>query len=139
MIQQMATRRLPVTGQARIGIRKKVSVPARLTWRDMTGTLRFASVVIREVSDFDAFVECQVPASIPLYRLVHLQVERPGRDGDLPVALQEGKVLSAVYRVGPFKTLTGTPMGYALRLLDEPKSNSESSVSITEQDLAVAN
>jgi hypothetical protein len=55
-----------------------------------------------------------------LYRLVHFQVERPARDGqDLPVALREGKVLSAVYRVGPYKTSSGTPSGYALRLLVE--------------------
>ena len=95
------------TGQPRIGNRRKVSVPARLTWRDASGTLRFVSVVMREVSDVDAFVECQVPASIPLYRLVHFQVERPVRDGELPAALQEGKVLSAVYRVGPHKTRPG--------------------------------
>ena len=105
---------------ARIGDRRKVSVPARLTWRDASGTLRFVSVVMRDVSDVDAFVECQVPASIPLYRLVHFQVERPARDGqELPPALREGKVLSAIYRVGPYKTSTGTPSGYALRLLVE--------------------
>ena len=105
---------------SRIGNRRKVSVPARLTWRDASGTLRFVSVVMRDVSDVDAFVECQVPASIPLYRLVHFQVERPARDGqDLPAVLREGKVLSAVYRVGPYKTSTGTPSGYALRLLVE--------------------
>jgi len=105
---------------SRIGNRRKVSVPARLTWRDASGTLRFVSVVMRDVSDVDAFVECQVPASIPLYRLVHFQVERPARDGqDLPSALREGKVLSAVYRVGPYKTSSGTPSGYALRLLVE--------------------
>ena len=105
---------------SRIGNRRKVSVPARLTWRDASGTLRFVSVVLRDVSDVDAFVECQVPASIPLYRLVHFQVERPARDGqDLPSALREGKVLSAVYRVGPYRTSSGTPSGYALRLLVE--------------------
>jgi hypothetical protein len=103
---------------SRIGNRRKVSVPARLTWRDASGTLRFVSVVMRDVSEVDAFVECQVPASIPLYRLVHFQVERPSRDGqDLPAPLKEGKVLSAIYRVGPYKTSTGTPSGYALRLL----------------------
>jgi hypothetical protein len=106
----------------RIGQRRQVSVPARLTWRDASGTLRFVSVVMRDVSDVDAFVECQVPASIPLYRLVHFQVERPSRDAiDLPTPLREGKVLSAVYRVGPYKTSTGTPNGYALRLLVEPR------------------
>jgi len=108
----------------RIGQRRKIRVPGRLTWRDATGTLRFVSVVTRDVSEVDAFVECQVPASIPLYRLVHFQIERPARDaGDLPVALQQGKVLSAVYRVGPYKSSTGTPNGYALRLLVEPKRN----------------
>ncbi|HKE85708.1 MAG TPA: hypothetical protein VKB50_18230 [Vicinamibacterales bacterium] len=108
--------------RSRIGNRRKVSVPARLTWRDGGGTLRFVSVIMRDVSEVDAFVECQVPASIPLYRLVHFQLERPAREGsDLPAALREGKVLSAVYRVGPYKTSTGTPNGYALRLLVDPK------------------
>ncbi len=63
-----------------------------------------------------------MPASIPLYRLVHFQLERADRHcTDLPLALQRGKVLSAVYRVGPYKSATGTPSGYALRLLVEPK------------------
>lgn len=79
------------------------------------------SVVTRDVSDVDVFVECQAPTSIPLYRLVHFQIERPSRDsGELPSVLQGGKVLSAVYRVGPYKSATGTPHGYALRLLVEP-------------------
>jgi hypothetical protein len=106
----------------RIGERRKVRVAGRLTWRDGSGTLRFVSVTTRDVSDYDAFVECEMPASIPLYRLVHFQVERPARQGQqLPEVLQQGKVLSAVYRVGPYKTATGTPQGYALRLLVEPK------------------
>jgi hypothetical protein len=108
--------------QQRIGERRRVCVPGRLTWRDASGTLRFASVMTRDISDVDVFVECQVPASIPLYRLVHFQIERPARDcGDLPSVLQQGKVLSAVYRVGPYKSSTGTPQGYALRLLVEPQ------------------
>ena len=75
----------------------------------------------RDVSDVDAFVECQAPTSIPLYRLVHFQVERPGRDSaGLPPVLQQGKVLSAVYRVGAYRAATGTPQGYALRLLIDP-------------------
>jgi hypothetical protein len=82
------------------------------------------SVVTRDVSDVDAFVECQVPASIPLYRLVHFQIERIARaSSELPAVLQQGKVLSAVYRVGPYRSSTGTPQGYALRLLVEPKGN----------------
>jgi hypothetical protein len=105
----------------RIGNRRKLRVPGRLTWRDASGALKFVSVMTRDVSEVDAFVECQLPASIPLYRLVHLQIEGTGRDCcELPAALQQGKVLSAVYRVGPYRSSTGTPQGYALRLLVEP-------------------
>lgn len=133
------TRQQPNTVRhSRIGNRRKVSVPARLTWRDGGGTLRFVSVIMRDVSEVDAFVECQVPASIPLYRLVHFQLERPAREGaDLPAALREGKVLSAVYRVGPYKTSTGTPNGYALRLLVDPKQ--QAMTSRAPRALAVAN
>jgi len=106
---------------SRIGNRRKVRVPGRLTWRDASGALRFVSVITRDVSDVDAFVECQLPASIPLYRLVHFQVERTEREcAGLPPVLQHGKVLSAVYRVGPYRRSTGTPQGYALRLLIDP-------------------
>lgn len=106
---------------SRAGERRTVRVPGRLTWRDAGGALRFVSVMTRDVSDVDAYVECQVPASIPLYRLVHFQVERPSRGhADLPRALQQGKVLTAVYRIGACKPTTGTPDGYALRLLVEP-------------------
>ena len=112
---------LTAPAHERIGHRRKLKVPGRLTWRDASGTLRFASVITRDVSDFDAFVECQVPTSIPLFRLVHFQIERPARGcADLPSVLQQGKVLSAVYRVGPYKSATGTPNGYALRLLVDP-------------------
>lgn len=105
----------------RIGDRRHLRVQGRLTWRDAAGALRFVSVVTRDVSDVDAFVECQVPTSIPLYRLVHFQIERTGREhAELPPALQHGTVLSAIYRVGPFRAATGTPHGYALRLLIEP-------------------
>ena len=111
----------PATGRPRIGQRRKLAVPGRLTWRDASGTLRFITVVTRDVSDVDVFVECQMPATIPLYRLVHFQVERPAREcPDLPRVLKQGKVLSAVYRVGPYRSSTGTPQGYALRLLVEP-------------------
>jgi hypothetical protein len=59
---------------------------------------------------------------IPLYRLVHVQIEREGREhAEVPEVLREGKVLSAVYRVGPFRRSTGAPEGYALRLLVEPQ------------------
>jgi hypothetical protein len=117
-IRQTATTNRP----QRIGNRRRVSVPGRLTWRDSSGTLRFVSVTTRDISDVDAFVECDRPASIPLYRLVHFQVEAPARGGrEIPEALQRGQVLSAVYRVGPYQSATGTPAGYALRLMVEPK------------------
>jgi hypothetical protein len=120
----------------RIGNRRRVRVPGRLTWRDSSGTLRFVSVTTRDVSDLDAFVECDRPASIPLYRLVHFQVETAVRGAqDLPEALKRGKVLSAVYRVGPYMSATGTPQGYALRLMVEPKRN----VVEQRQAFAVAN
>jgi hypothetical protein len=116
-IRQTATADRP----QRIGTRRRVSVPGRLTWRDSSGALRFVSVTTRDISDLDAFVECDRPASIPLYRLVHFQVEAPARGGkEIPEALQRGKVLSAVYRVGPYQSSTGTPTGYALRLMVEP-------------------
>jgi len=110
----------PTTLRDRIGSRRRLAIPGRLTWRDATGTLRFASVVTRDISESDAFVECQMPASIPLYRLVHFQVERSVQDrADLPAVLRRGKLLSAVYRVGPYAPATGTPQGYAIRLLSE--------------------
>lgn len=122
----------------RIGNRRKVRVPGRLIWRDAAGALRIASVVTRDVSEVDAFVECQAPTSIPLYRLVHFQVERNvANRADLPPALRQGKVLSAVYRVGPYRRSTGTPQGYALRLLVEPEVRS--SASPAQGDLAAAN
>jgi hypothetical protein len=113
--------RATLDSRNRIGDRRRLCVPGRLTWRDTKGALRFVSVMTRDVSEVDAFVECQMPASIPLYRLVHFQVERNGHDcPELPAVLQRGKVLSAVYRVGPYRASTGTPQGYALRLLIEP-------------------
>lgn len=123
MIQTVAIPQMQCASkQERIGHRRAIRVPGRLTWRDASGTLRFASVMTRDVSDVDAFVECQMPASIPLYRLVHFQIERPAREcSDLPPVLQQGKVLTAVYRVGPYKSATGTPQGYALRLLVDPR------------------
>ena len=67
---------------------------------------------------------------------VGIQVEAPARgQKDIPEALQRGKVLSAVYRVGPYMSATGTPQGYALRLMVEPKRN----VAERREPLAVAN
>ena len=105
----------------RLTERRSVSVPARLTWKDASGAVRFASVMTRDVSDAGVFVECEAGAAIPLYRLVHLQVERSTRNAEqLPPRLREGRVLSAVWRVAPCRRSTGTPSGYALRFLVEP-------------------
>ncbi len=102
--------------------RRVVALPARLTWKDQRGTTRFASVVARNVSDFGVYVECQSPVSIPLFRLVQFQLERDNRDGArLPDTLQQGRVLSAVYRVSP--PSASHPQGLALRLMIDPKRN----------------
>ena len=111
----------PVQESQRGSERRNVKVPARLTWKDASGAVRFASVMTRDISDFGVFVECDAGAAIPLYRLVHLQVERSSSHAEqLPARLREGRVLSAVWRVAPCRRSTGTPSGYALRFLVEP-------------------
>lgn len=100
--------------------RRALSLPARLTWKDQRGATRFATVVTRNVSDFGVYVECQSPVSIPLYRLVQFQLERDVRHSEtLPGALQQGRVLGAVYRVTP--PSSSRPQGLALRLMVDPK------------------
>lgn len=101
--------------------RRAVTVPARLMWKDQRGTTRFASVITRNVSEYGVYVECHTVVSIPLYRLVQLQLEREIRETDtLPESLRQGRVLSAVYRVSP-PTKSGTVQGFALRLMVDPK------------------
>ena len=111
----------PVSETERVSERRNVSVPARLIWKDASGAVRFASVTTRDISDAGVFVECETGAAIPLFRLVHLQVERSSNRADqIPSRLREGRVLSAVWRVAPCRRSTGTPSGYALRFLVEP-------------------
>ena len=105
--------------------RLAISIPARITWKDASGAVRFASVMTRDVSDAGVFVECVAGAAIPLYRLVHLQVERSSTASQLPSRLREGRVLSAVWRVAPCRRSTGTPSGYALRFLVDPQTAAE--------------
>ena len=101
--------------------RNALRVAGRVTWRDSRGMTRFATVVTRDISDRGVYLECRGSQAIPLHRLVYLQLEREARDvAHVPSALREGRVLSAVYRVGPCEPATGTPSGYALRLLLEP-------------------
>ncbi|MBI3494178.1 MAG: hypothetical protein HY047_20725 [Acidobacteria bacterium] len=100
--------------------RRAVALPARLIWKDQRGANRFATVVTRDVSDFGVYVECQSPLSIPLYRLVQFQLEADVRQtAILPASLQQGRVLSAVYRVAPPKQ--ARPQGLALRLMIDPR------------------
>jgi hypothetical protein len=100
--------------------RHSLVLPARLTWKDQRGATRFATVVTRNVSDLGVYVECQSPVSIPLYRLVQFQLEREVRGSDaLPGSLQQGRVLSAVYRVSPPSATQR--QGLALRLMIDPR------------------
>ena len=80
--------------------------------------MRFASVTTRDVSETGAFVECGAQAPIPLFRLVHLQLETTA--GPRPAPLQAARTLAAVWRVESPKTRPGAPCGYALRFLVEP-------------------
>lgn len=110
----------PAGSTARSSERRPVMLPARLTWKDQRGTTRFATVVTRNISEFGVYVECQSPVSIPLFRLVQFQLERDVRPTDaLPQSLQQGRILSAVYRVSPASA--NRPQGLALRLMVDPK------------------
>ena len=71
----------------------------------------------RNVSESGAFVEADNAVAIPLHRLVHVQLERGADLNHVPERLRDGRVLSAVWRVGPCRASTGTPDGYALRFL----------------------
>ena len=101
--------------------RRQLTLPARLTWKDATGAVRFTSVMTRDVSEAGIFVDANGAAAIPLYRIVHVQLERTAREIEgIPPRLREGRVLSAVWRVAPCQKSTGTPAGYALRFLVDP-------------------
>lgn len=115
--------------------RRAVTLPARLTWKDQRGTTRFATVIARNVSELGVYVECHSPVSIPLYRLVQFQLERDVRDGEgLPQALQQGRILSAVYRVTPPNG--SEPQGLALRLMVDPHRAANSASANNAQVLA---
>ena len=134
----MAEPRTGKTLKPRSSERVTISVPARITWKDASGAVRFASVMTRDVSDAGVFVECDASAAIPLYRLVHLQVERSSNlSQQLPTRLREGRVLSAVWRVAPCRRSTGTPSGYALRFLVDPQMTAEQVAPTTIKAMAV--
>src|SRR5512134_173264 len=80
--------------------RAAMTLPARLTWKDANGAVRFTSVRTREVTETGAVVECDAAVALQLYRLVHLQVEKSAREWvELPQPLRDGRVLSAVWQV----------------------------------------
>src|SRR5207247_1871350 len=106
--------------------------------KDQRGVQRFASVVTRNVSQFGVYVECQSAVSIPMFRLVQLQLERTAREDDnLPPALRTGRVLSAVYRVAP-GTTSGRPQCLALRLMVDPRQQMADLAPDAEADRATA-
>ena len=113
----------PTSTNKRAAERRALALPARLTWKDQRGAARFASVVTRNVSDFGVYVECHSAVSIPLYRLVQFQLEHQAVESDLPSALRNGRILSAVYRVSP-PAPSGARQGLALRLMIDPKRHS---------------
>ena len=55
--------------------RQQLAVPGQLTWRDTRGTIRFAAVTTRDVSDFGVFVECLTGPEISLYRMAYLHID----------------------------------------------------------------
>jgi hypothetical protein len=117
--------------------RRKLSLAARLTWKDAAGAVRFVSVTTRDISEAGAFVEADAAAAIPLYRLVHVQLERNVREqAGVPEMLRDGRVLSAVWRVAPCKSTTGTPAGYALRFLVDPSA--AANLGVVDERMAVA-
>ena len=100
--------------------RTSVTLAARLTWKDQQGATRFASVTARNISELGVYIECQTPLAIPMYRLVQFQLERDDRMvAQVPRALRDVRLLSAVYRVVP--PSANRPQGLALRLLIDPK------------------
>lgn len=102
--------------------RRRLAASGQILWKDSKGSTRIVPVVTRDVSETGVAIECQGAAAIPLYRLVHLQLDRAERGRpELPVALRRSTVLSAVFRIGPCNDVTGTPTEYALRLIVESR------------------
>jgi len=103
----------------RLTERRSVNLPARLTWKDARGTIRFATGVARNLSAHGVYIECHTPVSIPLYRLVQFQIDRDSlATAAVPPALM-GRVPSAVYRVSPASM--SQRQGFALRLMVDPR------------------
>jgi PilZ domain len=113
--------------------RQRIAVPARLTWKDQGGAIRFASVTTRDLSASGAFVECDAAAPLPLFRLVHLQLENAALESSHP--LTTGRVLAAVWRV---ERAQAASAGYALRFLVDPAANAAVSARPARTPIAAA-
>jgi len=122
--------------EQRTAERTNLAIPARLTWKDHRGTTRFASVVTRNISEHGVLVECRSAVSIPMYRLVQLQLEREVRDSNgLPESLRSGRILSAVYRVLA-GTTSGRPQCLALRLMVDPRGRAVEASAVADRATA---
>lgn len=109
--------------EKRISERRPIQVPGQIVWKDHRGQTRMASVVTKDVSEQGVSFECRTGLTVPLYRLVYLQIDRQARNRpDLPAPLRKQNVLSAIFRVGACSEKTGTPTEYAVRLLVEPQA-----------------
>jgi hypothetical protein len=115
-----------ISNEQRGSARQPLAVAGRVVWKDGRGTTRFNSVVIRDLSETGAYIENVSGSAIPLFRLVTLQAERSEEASALPSVLRGGRVLSAIYRIGPSRQATGVPEGYGLRLLVEPRRRAAS-------------
>lgn len=123
LIQRGAVTRTEKRAADRVALR----VPAQIVWKDAQGRTQLAAVTTSDVSEYGVRFEMKSSLTLPLYRLVHFQVDRAVRArADLPEMLKKQTVLAAVFRVGPTSQLTGTPTEYALRLLIEPKRAQDS-------------
>ena len=112
-----------VQPRQRASERRPLQVSGQIVWKDARGATRLSRVVTRDVSDTGVAVDCVNGSPIPLYRLVYFQVDRNDRHHTaLPEPLRRNAVLAAVYRIAPCSADTGTPGGYALRLLVEPSA-----------------
>jgi hypothetical protein len=108
--------------EKRAAERRRIAVPGQIVWKDSRGQTRMAAVMTKDVSEHGVSVECLGGLAIPLFRLVHFQIDREARHRlDLPPALRKSSVLSAIFRVGESKASTGAPADYALRMLVEPE------------------
>jgi hypothetical protein len=96
-------------------------VPAQIVWKDARGATRMMAVTTRDVSDIGVSVECAGGTPIPVFRLVHFQIDKEARmRRDLPAVLRKSACSLPCSASGPVPAATGAPAEYALRLLIEP-------------------